>query len=840
MQSPKTVVAAVAAVALSVAWVAPAASAEPLRDTNLDTTSLKAQSVADETAADAMPGNPEATLPDKVSNEISDDATVVSEDHALTADGELKDIETGATVTDPELVGTEDSQPDPLAKTDGQSFIPVEAKEVKEKVASSNGESNQADQSQDDNATADSAQSGKSGKSGESSESTESSDSTESTDSTDSAQSSETGETSKSTESTTESTTKSAESTTKSATSTTESTVKLASLQNNEYGAHWGTYNGTQAFFDCYNNLFVQQAKGVVDVSQWQGTIDWQAAKNAGVEGAIIRLSYGAGNGFDKQARRNISECKRLGIPFGVYIYSYAYDSNIAADEGNDVVSLLRQAGVSPSDLKYPVYYDLEKWVWSGHNPPTSPAVYDGIVNTWYSKLQAGGYNNLSVYSYTSYLSGPLNSSNIHSKTRWVAQYGARMQYTAFPANDRGWQYTSSGHVAGISGNVDLNAFGNRNYSSRGFPPASFEVKGEMGEEWQRIGGSSSVIGSPIANEVCNWQSGRVNCYQNFEHGAISWTPSTGAHFTAGELRKEWASRGYEHGVLGYPTKDEERLSNGWWRQSFQHGDIWTWGTSKKYVVLLNLRDSYNQHGGYSRLGVPTSNESNPGSGYWRQSFANGDVWTRNGASKKYVVLFDLRDTYNANGGYGRLGGPVGEEQKLSNGYWRQSFTHGDAWTRNGAKEKYVILLNLRNSYKENGDFAALGGPIRAEERMGNGWWRQRCVNGDVWSKDGTNQHYVLKYDLRDSYYAHGDYRRLGAPVANEVKLSDGYWMQKAEHGDVWTRNGAKEKYVVLLNLRKTYYAKGGFNKLGGPTADERYLGWIYQQSFRKGTIRAH
>lgn len=827
MQSLKSVVtamtAAVAAVALSVAWVAPAATAAPLRDTNLDSasatasdatsgitsdaTSLKAQSVADESDADAMPGNPDATLPDKVSNTIPDDATVVSEDHALTADGELKDIETGATVTDPELVGTEDSQPDPLSKTDGQSFIPVVVEEVKEKIADNNGEANQ------------------SGKSSKASSSSKSSKSTQLT---------------KSSKSASNSSSVSASSTSTSSTTSTNATVKLASLQNNEYGAHWGTYNGTQAFFESSNALFVQQAKGVVDVSVWQGTIDWQAAKNASVEGAIIRLSYGWGNGFDQQAQRNISECKRLGIPFGVYIYSYAYDSNTAAAEGNDVVSLLRQAGVSPSDLTYPVYYDLEKWSWSGHNPPTSPSVYDGIVNTWYSKLQAGGYNNLSVYSYTSYLSGPLNSSNIHSKTRWVAQYGARMQYTAFPTNDRGWQYTSSGTVAGISGRVDLNAFGNRDYSSRGFPPSAFEVKGEMGEEWQRIGGANSVIGSPIADEVCNWKAGQVNCYQNFERGAISWTPSTGAHFTAGELRKEWAARGFEHGVLGYPIKDEESLSNGWWRQSFQNGDIWTWGSTKKYVVLLNLRDSYNQHGGYSSLGAPTSNESNPGNGYWRQSFQNGDVWTRNGSKEKYVVLFDLRDAYNANGGYKGLGGPVGEEQKLSNGYWRQAFTRGDAWTRNGSKEKYVILLNLRNSYKENGDFAALGGPVRAEENMGNGWWRQRCANGDVWSKDGTNQHYVIKYDLRDSYYSHGGYARLGAPTSNETKLSDGYWMQQAEHGDVWTRNGAQEKYVVLLNLRKTYYAKGGFNALGGPTADERNLGWIYQQSFRKGTIQAY
>ena len=353
--------------------------------------------VADETAADAMPDNPDAELPDKVSAEISDDATVVSEQYAATPEGELKDIETGETVTDPKIVGTESKQPDPLAKTDGESFIPVSAADVKEKVAANGGDVNAVS----------------------------------------------------------------------SKTRAANASVKLAALQNNEYGAHWGTYNGTQAFFDARNNLFAQQAKGVIDVSVWQNTIDWQAGKNAGVEGAIIRLSYGWGNGFDAQAKRNISECKRLGIPFGVYVFSYAESAADGASEGADVVNLLRQAGVNPGDLSYPVFYDLENWTYTGHRSPTSPSVYDGIVNSWYGKLQAAGYNNLSVYSYTSYLNSALNSSNIHGKTRWIAQYGSTMQYTAFPTNDRGWQYTSSGQISGITGNVDLNAFGYRTPTTR-------------------------------------------------------------------------------------------------------------------------------------------------------------------------------------------------------------------------------------------------------------------------------------------------------------------------------------------------------------------------------------
>lgn len=398
---------------------------------------------------------------------------MVSEDHAVTADGELKNITTGETVTDPALVGTQDSQPDPLAKTDGESFIPVQADEVKQKVAANGGDANagaadaqtapdtpdtqpeqtrpndsskydqpsQPDQSNQSDSPAPSD-------SGNAFNSGETFDSDEAANSGDVPDSGNTSDSSAATSGT--------------AKATAEGSVRLAALQNNEYGAHWGSYNGTAAFFDASNSLFVQQAKGVIDVSAWQGTIDWQAVKNSGVEGAIIRIAYGWDNGFDNQALRNISECRRLGIPFGVYLYSYAYDANTGAAEGSSLVNLLQKAGVSSSDLGYPVYYDLEKWTWAGHEVPNNPGTYNGIVNAWYSKLKSAGYTNLAVYSYTSYLNKELNSSNIHSKTRWVAQYGSSMEYTAFPTNDRGWQYTSKGRVNGISGTVDLSAFGNK------------------------------------------------------------------------------------------------------------------------------------------------------------------------------------------------------------------------------------------------------------------------------------------------------------------------------------------------------------------------------------------
>lgn len=394
--------------------------------------------------ADTFSENPGVKLPDKVAASIPDNAQFVAKDYVQTTDGKLLSAESGRQVMDPELVGTKDEPADPLAKSNGQKFIPQEVSTVRSEISEkkSDGTSDEKEQSN----TSDTGIAGSAARYVEKSSASESA-----------------GE---------------------------YSTTAIA-LQSNDYGAYWGMYQRTQAFFEKSSNLFVQQAKGVIDVSEWQGDINWDAVKTSGAEGAIIRIGYSKSS-VDKKAARNISECKRLGIPFGIYMYSYASDATEGASEGEGTVSRLKNMGVSASDLSYPVYYDLENWVSGGSHAPTNPGVWDGIVNSWWSVMQRAGFDgHLGVYSFTYFLNTALNTSNIHSKTSWVAQYGPSMQFSSFGSNARGWQYWSTGSVNGISGNVDLNAFGNKDFVSSGpYLP---------GEEMERIPDGKYYINAGVS-----------------------------------------------------------------------------------------------------------------------------------------------------------------------------------------------------------------------------------------------------------------------------------------------------------------------------------------------------
>ena len=187
-----------------------------------------------------------------------------------------------------------------------------------------------------------------------------------------------------------------------------------------------------------------------IDVSEHQGRIDWNAVKASGIDFAILRVGFGApswGGRVDYQFNRNISECERLGIPYGVYIYSYAFDNQQAADEASMVINCL--SGHNP---RLPVYYDLEDKTIIADGRQSGIA---SRAQVFCNKISAAGYKP-GIYAnlnwFTKILTDPVFKSG--SWDHWIAQYNSQCDYTG---NYSFWQYKSNGKVPGINGNVDMN-----------------------------------------------------------------------------------------------------------------------------------------------------------------------------------------------------------------------------------------------------------------------------------------------------------------------------------------------------------------------------------------------
>lgn len=195
-----------------------------------------------------------------------------------------------------------------------------------------------------------------------------------------------------------------------------------------------------------------------IDVSYHQGVINWEKVKNTGkVDFAIIRCGYGMNEWNettqtwtqdDPQWEYNTSECERLNIPYGVYLYSYADTTEKAKSEAEHVIRMLEG-----KNLSYPIYYDMEdKSVMN--NSKITAAKASQIAQTFLNTMKAAGYNNLGVYSSKYYFETKLTASVFNQYPKWVAQYSNSCTYKK---NYQIWQCSNSTVINGISGKVDYN-----------------------------------------------------------------------------------------------------------------------------------------------------------------------------------------------------------------------------------------------------------------------------------------------------------------------------------------------------------------------------------------------
>lgn len=183
-----------------------------------------------------------------------------------------------------------------------------------------------------------------------------------------------------------------------------------------------------------------------IDVSEHQGVISWPQVKG-NIDYVILRVGYGDNieNQDDKYWKRNADECAKLGIPFGVYLYSYATSVEQAKSEAEHVLRL-----VEGYKLDYPVYLDMEDSAQSN----LSAATLGDIAETFADIIEGAGYW-CGIYANLNWWNNKLIDSRFARWTKWIAQYNDTCDYKGDYAM---WQNTSKGSVNGISSDVDLNA----------------------------------------------------------------------------------------------------------------------------------------------------------------------------------------------------------------------------------------------------------------------------------------------------------------------------------------------------------------------------------------------
>ena len=202
-----------------------------------------------------------------------------------------------------------------------------------------------------------------------------------------------------------------------------------------------------------------------IDVSGLQGDIDWQKVKDAGIDYAIIKIGSRDNNGWwtDSRFLRNVSECERLGIPWGAYVYSYARNATEATEEADFAISKL--SGHHPT---LPIYFDLEETPKEGESikwlPYTDSAAMASIAKAFCNRISSAGYKP-GIYAsagwFKYYLTDPCFSNSgwsIWTAQYWYDPYNASLGLAPeYPAKFDCWQYSYRGSIPGISSNVDVN-----------------------------------------------------------------------------------------------------------------------------------------------------------------------------------------------------------------------------------------------------------------------------------------------------------------------------------------------------------------------------------------------
>lgn len=218
----------------------------------------------------------------------------------------------------------------------------------------------------------------------------------------------------------------------------------------------WQNIDGLQYYFDGNGKL---SSCTMIDVSTYNGDIDWNAVKAAGVDYAIIRVGYrGYGTARlvqDRRFEQNMRGAINAGIRVGAYIVTQAVNTEEAVEEASFIVEKCRGYNVT-----LPLAIDVE---WAGNSyeegraNSISASTRTDVINAFARTVMNSGYTAM-AYANKDWFENKIYSGNLFSSCKiWLAQY-RNTEYT-YGGRVNMWQYTSKGRVDGINGDVDISAW---------------------------------------------------------------------------------------------------------------------------------------------------------------------------------------------------------------------------------------------------------------------------------------------------------------------------------------------------------------------------------------------
>lgn len=299
-----------------------------------------------------------------------------------------------------------------------------------------------------------------------------------------------------------------------------------------------------------------------IDVSRWQETIDWNAVAADDIQ--FVMLGTKSSGGVDPYFHANAAGAHAAGVKLGAYIYSYATTVEMAIEEADFVLNLIKDYPIS-----FPVAFDVE----SNAMAALSPADLSTVINAFCQRIEAAGYHPM-VYANDYWLANKIDVSQVNYDI-WVARYEKRHIFST-PTM---WQATSTGKVNGIKGNVDIN-FLYKDYSN--VIPAN---------TWRTIGGTTYYYKDYVMQKNA-WINDGDGWYYMNDQGTASkgWLQKDGNHYyldeTTGKMAIGWKqldnkwyfldgsgvmSVGWvQDGNSRYFMNDDGTMATGWLTQNNQ------------------------------------------------------------------------------------------------------------------------------------------------------------------------------------------------------------------------------------------------------------------------------